>query len=74
MAHNKHVIDSVNKDINFLYPNKENYLELTKNFKSLLPDIIIKEHEGVKVVREDLTLIGGTKTRAAEFLISFSLK
>jgi hypothetical protein len=70
MAHNNHIIDYINKDVNIIYPNKHSYLELTKNFKSLLPEIIIKEHEGVKVVREDLTLIGGTKTRAAEFLIS----
>jgi hypothetical protein len=70
MAHDKHVIDGMNKDINVIYPHREAYLELTKNFKSLLPDIIIKEHEGVKVVREDLTLVGGTKTRAGEFLVS----
>jgi len=70
MSHNNHIIDGTNKDINILYPDKESYLKLTKNFKSLLPDIIIKEHEGIKVVREDLILKGGTKSRAAEFLIS----
>lgn len=70
MAHDKHVIDGINKDINMIYPNKEAYLDLTKDFKSLLPEIIVKEHQGVKVVREDLTLKGGTKSRAGEFLIS----
>jgi hypothetical protein len=74
MAHNKHIIDGVNKDINVIYPNREAYLELTKDFKSLLPDIVIKEHEGVKVVREDLSLEGGTKSRAGEFLISQTKK
>lgn len=70
MAHDNHIIDRNNKDINVMYPNKEAYLKLTKDFKSLLPDIIIKEHEGIKVVREDLVLKGGTKSRAGEFLIS----
>ena len=70
MAHNNHIIDGINKEINALYQNRETYLELTKNFKSLLPDIIIKEHEGIKVVREDLSLKGGTKSRAGEFLMS----
>jgi hypothetical protein len=70
MAHDKHIIDGINKEINTIYPNREVYLELTKDFKSLLPDIVIKEHEGVKVVREDLSLKGGTKSRAGEFLIS----
>jgi hypothetical protein len=74
MAHDKHIIDSINKDINFIYPNKEQYLKLTLGFKSLLPDVIIKEHDGIKVVREDLSLKGGTKSRAAEFLISETKK
>jgi hypothetical protein len=74
MAHNNHIIDRINKDINVLYPNRNAYLELTKDFKSLLPDILIKEHEGIKVVREDLILKGGTKSRAGEFLISQTKK
>jgi hypothetical protein len=74
MSHNNHIIDKVNKEINLTYPDKKSYLEITKNFKSLLPDIIIKEHEGVKVVREDLALKGGTKSRAGEFLISNTKK
>jgi hypothetical protein len=65
--HNNHVIDGVNKDLDLIF-NRESYLSLTKNFKSRLPKIIVKEHEGVKVVREDKTLIGGTKTRIAEYL------
>jgi hypothetical protein len=69
MAHNNHIIDGINKDLDMLR-NREYYLSLTKDFKSLLPDIIVKEEEGVKVVREDLVLKGGTKTRAGEFLMS----
>lgn len=70
MAHNIHIIDNINKEFNLEFPNRIAFLNLTKNFKSLLPEVIIKEHEGVKVVREDLVLKGGTKSRAAEFLIS----
>jgi hypothetical protein len=70
MAHNKHIIDGINKEFNLEYHDRQSFLNITKDFKSLLPDIIIKEHEGIKVVREDLVLKGGTKSRAAEFLIS----
>lgn len=70
MAHNTHIIDGINKEFNLQFCNRQAFLNLTKDFKSLLPEVIIKEHEGVKVVREDLVLKGGTKTRAAEFLIS----
>lgn len=70
MAHNTHIIDGINKEFNLQFPNREAFLNLTKDFKSLLPEVIIKQHEGIKVVREDLVLKGGTKTRAAEFLIS----
>jgi len=70
MAHNNHIIDGVNKEINVIYPNRDAYLKLTENFKSLLPDPVIVEHDGVKVVREDLVLKGGTKSRAGEFLVS----
>lgn len=70
MAHDKHIIDNINKEFNLEFPNRNAFLNLTKNFKSLLPEVIIKEHEGIKVVREDLVLKGGTKSRAAEFLIS----
>jgi hypothetical protein len=70
MAHNKHVIDLNNKDINVLYPNRDAYLSLTKDFKSLLPEPKLISHQGVKVVREDLVLKGGAKSRAGEFLIS----
>jgi hypothetical protein len=69
MSHNNHVIDLINKDFD-VYNNRKYYLNLTKDFESLLPDPIILKHEGVNVVREDLVLKGGTKSRAAEFLLS----
>lgn len=67
--HNNHTKDTTNKDINLEYPNKQSYLNLTKNFKSKLPKIVLKIHDGILVAREDL-LKGGTKTRAAEFMFS----
>jgi hypothetical protein len=70
MSHDKHIIDGFNKDLNVIYPNRESYLNLTKDFKSLLPEIVVKRHEGVSVVREDLSVKGGTKSRAGEFLVS----
>jgi hypothetical protein len=74
MAHNKHIIDNTNKEINCIYQDRNSYLKLTKDFKSLLPDVVIKEHEGVSVVREDLVLKGGSKSRAGEFLVSQTKK
>lgn len=70
MSHNNHVLDGINKEINVQYPNRQAYLDLTEGFESQLPPITIVEHEGVKVVREDLAGIGGTKARAAEFFFS----
>ena len=68
--HNNHVIDGVNKDFD-LYFNRERYLGLTKNFTSLLPDIEMTKHEGINVIRED-KLLGGTKTRIAEYYFYMS--
>ena len=68
--HNNHREDGINKDLNFNYPDRESYLKLTKDFKSKLDPIQVCEHEGVEVVREDLSLPGGTKTRAAEYYFS----
>jgi hypothetical protein len=70
MAHNTHIIDGINKEFNLHFSNREAFLNLTKDFKSLLPEVRIKQHEGINVVREDIALKGGTKSRAAEFLIS----
>lgn len=70
MPHNNHIIDRINKEFNLTYPDRESFLKLTKDFNSLLPDVIIKKHDNINVVREDLSLKGGTKSRAGEFLVS----
>lgn len=69
MAHNNHIIDGINKDLLGEYKSREQYLELTKDFKSLLPKPIIEKHEGITIVN-DSKLYGGSKLRAGEFLIS----
>ena len=68
MAHNNHVIDGVNKDVGiFGYEAaKDYYLELCDGWTPYNPDPIVKEHDGVRVVRDDLTI--GTKTRAGDLL------
>ena len=68
--HNNHIIDGVNKEINLIYHNRDVFINFTKNFKSILPDIVIKKHDNINVVREDLILKGGTKTRIGEFYFS----
>ena len=68
MAHNNHVIDGVNKDVGvFGYEAaKEYYLSLTAGWEPFNPDPVVCEHEGVRVVRDDLIM--GTKSRAGDLL------
>jgi hypothetical protein len=70
MAHNNHVIDGINKDVGILgYESaKEYYLSLAEGWKPYNPDPVVIDHEGVRVVRDDL--IVGTKTRAGDLLMS----
>jgi len=70
MPHNNHVIDGINKEINFAYPTRKSYLNLTRGFRSKLPPVVIEEVGGFQVAREDLLGHGGTKARAGEWLIS----
>lgn len=68
MSHNNHVLDGVNKDVGvFGYEAaKEYYLSLTEGWEPFNPDPVVREHEGVRVVRDDLIL--GTKSRAGDLL------
>ncbi len=70
MSHNKHVIDGINKDVGvFGYEAaKEYYLSLAEGWIPYNPDPVVIDHEGVRVVRDDL--IVGTKTRAGDLLAS----
>lgn len=71
MAHNNHVIDGVNKDVGPLFTvedAKTDYLEMAKNWQDPYGAPVIKEHEGIRVVRDDL--ITGSKVRGGDCLIS----
>lgn len=70
MAHNSHVVDGFNKDIGLMTPEqaKQYYLSLCDGWKPYNPNPIVVEHDGVQVVRDDLTV--GTKSRAGDLLMS----
>lgn len=70
MPHDTHVLDGFNKDIGMMSPEdaKEHYLSLCEGWVPYNPNPVVVEHEGVFVVRDDLTV--GTKTRAGDLLMS----
>lgn len=70
MAHNKHVIDGKNKELNIVYPNADHYLEMTHGFKSRFDPVSIMKHDNVYVAREDKIPVGGSKARAGEYFFS----
>jgi hypothetical protein len=71
--HNEHVIDGINKDA-AMWPGctyedaKSYYLDMASGWKPYNPDPVVIEHEGIRVVRDDL--IVGTKTRGGDLLAS----
>ena len=76
MAHNNHIIDHSNKDVDQLLFNgvtnrdeaREYYLNLAGDWEDPNPPPVIELHEGVRVVRDDLLV--GSKVRAGDLLIS----
>ena len=56
-----------NKDL--LLRNREDYLEMTKDFKSSFTDFNIKNINGFNVIDESVTCDVGYKARSGEFLI-----
>ena len=70
MSHDYHVLDGHNKDLRMMDWDqaKEYYLSLADGWTPYNPDPVVIEHEGVRVVRDDL--IVGTKTRAGDLLAS----
>ena len=76
MAHNKHVIDNSNKDIDSLlfsgvsnrHEAREYYLNLAGDWEDPNPKPVVKVHEGVRVVRDDLLV--GSKVRGGDCLVS----
>jgi len=76
MSHDKHIIDHINKDVEVLrlqgvtnrHEAKQYYLSLAEGWEDPNPDPVVKEYEGVRVVRDDL--ITGSKVRGGDLLIS----
>ena len=72
MAHNNHILDGINQDFPFQWSTaheaKEYYLEMAKDWEDPYGVPIVKTHEGVRVVRDDLT--SGSKVRGGDCLIS----
>ena len=76
MAHDKHTIDHSNKDIDLLLFNgvtnrheaREYYLNLAGDWEDPNPKPVVKVHEGVRVVRDDLLV--GSKVRGGDLLVS----
>jgi len=70
VSHNNHVIDGVNKDVGvFGYEAaREYYLSLCEGWEPYNPEPVVREHDGIRVVRDDL--IVGTKARAGDLLAS----
>jgi hypothetical protein len=75
LSHDHHVLDNINKDVNDLLfqgiysrqDAKEYYLSLIPDgYKSSYPDPVVKTHDGVRVVRDDM--ITGTKVRGGDVL------
>lgn len=73
MTHNNHVLDGINKDAS-LWPGctladaKEYYLNLAEGWIPYNPPPVVRVHDNVRVVRDDM--IVGTKTRAGDLLAS----
>lgn len=69
MAHNKHTKSTSNQDLNLMYPNRDAWLELAGDWKDPFPEPELVEHDGFKVVREDLMGFG-SKCRFGDILVS----
>lgn len=76
MAHNNHIIDNSNMDIDSLLfegvssrqEAKDYYLDLAGTWSDPNPTPVVETYEGVRVVRDDL--ITGSKVRGGDCLIS----
>ena len=68
MAHNKHTESLQNQDLNLMMPNRQAWLDLAGDWEDPFPAPIITEHDGLKVVREDLMGFG-SKCRFGDILV-----
>lgn len=65
MAHDTHVVDGKHLELDKF--GRQWFLDVTKNWRDPLPLPMITEHDGIKVVRDDI--INGSKCRFADLLV-----
>lgn len=65
MSHNQHVVDGKHLELDKF--GRQWFLDVTKDWRDPLPLPMVTEHEGIKVVRDDI--INGSKCRFADLLV-----
>lgn len=65
MSHNSHVVDGKHLELDRL--GRQWFLDVTKDWKDVLPPPVVVDHDGIMVVRDDL--INGSKCRFADLLV-----
>lgn len=68
MAHNKHTELLLNQDLNLMMPNRQAWLDLAGDWVDPFPAPELVDHNGFKVVREDLMGFG-SKCRFGDILV-----
>ena len=68
MAHNNHTNLLVNQDLNLMMPNRQAWLDLAGDWKDPFPAPELVDHDGFKVVREDMMGFG-SKCRFGDILV-----
>lgn len=65
MSHDNHVVDGKHLELDQF--GREWFLDVTKDWNDPLPAPVVTEHEGIKIVRDDL--VNGSKCRFADLLV-----
>lgn len=68
MAHNKHTENLSNQDLNLMMPNRQAWLDLAGDWVDPFPAPELVDHNGFKVVREDMMGFG-SKCRFGDILV-----
>jgi hypothetical protein len=68
MSHDKHTTSKMNQDLNLMMPNRQAWLDLAGDWIDPFGDPQLVEHDGFKVVREDLMGFG-SKCRFGDILV-----
>ena len=68
MPHNKHTKSLSNQDLNLMMPNRQAWLDLAGDWKDPFDSPELVDHDGFKVVREDMMGFG-SKCRFGDILV-----